>query len=228
MIAEEYQNDYTPQVSIPKGITISRILNCFKKAVPFFSNAISDSLLVKPLNEDKFTQVFVEQVDIQLRKEELSIGVKNQYSDLFWGTKGKPDFYFHLLEEGKVAEPIFIVEAKRLPAYATINEKEYVIGQAENGGLERFKIEKHGKGQTTFGMLGFIEEEDFSAWLSRINDWIQTLSLEKDSIWYADEIISNTETKISYSYLTSTLKTISNLKMSAHHFWVACNSTATI
>ncbi len=220
MIAEEYQNNHTPIVSIPKGNTIGKILSCFKKAAPFFNTAISDPSLLKPLNEDKFTQIFVEQVDIQLRKDELSIGVKNQYSDLFWGTKGKPDFYFHLLEEGKVVEPIFIVEAKRLPAYSVAAEKEYVIGQNQNGGLERFKIEKHGKGQTAFGLLGFVEENDFGFWLAKINDWIQTLSQETGSIWFADELITNIETKAIYSYLNSTLNTITERRLAAHHFWI--------
>lgn len=226
MIAEEYHNDHTPNVSIPKGITIRKILNCFKKATPFFGKIINDPALAKPLNEDKFTQVFVEQVDIQMRKEELSIGVKNQYSDLFWGTKGKPDFYFHSLEEGMVAEPIFIVEAKRLPSYSTASEKEYVIGQDKNGGLERFKIEKHGKGQSEFGMIGFVEENDFDFWLSKVNEWILDLSKQASSIWLPEELVSTSETKSNYSYLSSIINTISRKKMSVHHFWIM-NANAT-
>lgn len=219
MIAEEYTNNYQPDVSIPKGTTISCILNCFKNAAPFFKIAIKQTNILLPINENKLTQIFVEQLRVQLRKEELSFNVGNQYSDLFHGTKGVPDFYFHNLEEGKTSVPLFIAEAKRLPAPDSINEREYVIGKKQNGGMERFKIGKHGKGLEECGLLGFVEEKTAAIWLETINGWITELA-KSTSQWKKDEALTAKHNEASYSYLSSNLRTTSNKNIILHHFWI--------
>lgn len=221
MIAERdlsNENECIPS-SIEKGVTVLCILDCLIKTTYFFKKAIAQPDIVKPLNENKLTQIFVEQLDVQLRKKSVSFGVKNQYSDIFFKTKGIPDFYFHFLEEGKTSKPFFIVEAKRLPAYEKINEKEYVIGHNKNGGMERFKIEKHGKGQSECGMLGFIETENSNYWLTKINGWLEELS-KSDESWAKDEALIEIESQMAYTYLNSIvhIKTKRDLKL--HHFWI--------
>lgn len=226
MIAEEYNYNYQPLSSIPKGTAIGCIIDCFKKTVPFFKTALIQPDILKPLNENKLTQIFVEQLKVQLRKKQVAFDVSNQYSDIFFGTKGIPDFYFHNLEEGKISIPLFIVEAKRLPAPQLVNEMEYVKGQKNNGGIERFKTAKHGKGLLECGMIGYIEKEDASIWLNKINEWIKNL-IDTDRNWNLTEILSKKETSDEFTYLLSVVNTHDQRSLPLHHFWVDLKSSVT-
>ncbi len=187
MIAEELIENEIPDISAKTGTTVEYITQAIKDTCAPFKKAANQPNILKPLNENKLTQIFVEQVEVKI-KSNPHVGVKNQYSDLFLGTKGIPDFYFHKVEEGVVHEPIFIVEAKRLPSQ--IFETEYVKGKNQNGGIERFKNEKHGKGLSECGMLGFIEKESISFWLAKINKWLEDLSMS-DVNWSKDEMVKN-------------------------------------
>jgi len=205
-----------PEISAELGKTITIIVQAVKSSCVPFKKAIGQSNIILPLNENKLTQIFVEQVEVQI-KSQLSIGVKNQYSDLFHGTKGIPDFYFHAVEEGVIHEPLFVVESKRLPSPNF--EKEYVIGEKRNGGIERFKIEKHGKGLRHCGLLGFIEKFSSEFWFKTINSWILELS-RTDSSWTKNEILEIKESMPDYLYSTSTAKRISTESVLLHHFWI--------
>lgn len=211
----------TPVMSIGKGSSISCIINLYKQTTDPFKKAILSTNIKSPLNENQLTQIFVEQIDVQIRNLNYSFGVKNQYSDIFYGTRGVPDFYFHRLEEGNVSEPLFVVEAKRLPAPIPPNnrEKEYVIGDNKNGGIERYKTGKHGVGLNECGILGFIEKNDFPHWLTTINTWIQEQA-KIDNTWNISEILNEIETQNGCSYLNSLAirKPKNDLKL--HHFWI--------
>ena len=174
----------------------------------------------KKLEENDLTQIFVEQVDIQMAKIYSGIGVLNQYIDIFSESKGIPDFYFYVKEEGRTHTALFVVEAKRLPAPK--KTREYVIGSKNNGGIERYKKEIHGKNLADCGMLGFIEEYSCSYWLEQINRWIQYLA-ETDSMWNIDEQLVLEEGAADYSYLMSIVhKKTKNENTSLHHWWIIC------
>jgi len=99
MVADD-NNTYTivnPDLTDNKGKIMSIILNSMKNASIPFINACHQSDLHLPLNENQLTQIFVEQVEVKI-KSCPNIGVKNQYSDIFAGTKGVPDFYFHKVD----------------------------------------------------------------------------------------------------------------------------------
>ena len=194
MTAEE-ELSQSPELSssIQKGTTASYIVKTIKESPGNFKSALETPGIVKPLNENKLTQILVEQIDIVLRKSGVSIFVQNQYSDIFLGSKGIPDFYFYKGEEGRTNEPLFIVEAKRLTTTFPIErKKEYVIGATDNGGIERFKLGIHGKGHSECGIVGYIEEEDADYWLKTINKWIEDLAKD-DAFWNTDEKISEEE-----------------------------------
>ena len=143
-------------------------------------------------SEKSLVQEFVIQNDIQLRKHINSIRIDKEYTDNFYKTKGIPDFAFLPIEEGASHEPLFVVEAKILPApdNKIHREKEYVIGSNKNGGIERFKKGKHGVGQNDCGLLGFINDENtIDDWIKQINLWIVDLSRYKPSIWSDEEIL---------------------------------------
>ena len=217
MIAEESIYKGKPDISAKKGTSQAYIVKSIKDACAAFKAACNNPKIQKPLNENKLTQIFVEQVEVKIKANQF-IGVKNQYSDIFYGSTGIPDFYFHKVEEGVSHEPLFVVEAKRLPSPTF--ETEYVKGQNNNGGIERFKTGKHGKGLTECAIVGFIEKETSDAWLKKINDWIKGLAKTDDKHWDKDEVLKELEKDTSHVYLNSIAYTKKPKKVSLHHIWV--------
>ena len=221
MIAEENNKtiQQTPESTVRKGTTVANIISYMKRAVLPFKNACCQTDLHRPLNENKLTLIYVEQVEVFV-KPISALGVKNQYSDTFLGTKGIPDFYFHIVEEGKHHKPLFVVEAKLLPAPSPISrEQEYVKGNKNNGGIERFKTGKHGTGLHKCGMLGFVEQETFDFWKQRINTWISNLSIT-DDFWQTDEILTEVETETDFAVLQSIAHRKPQKNIYLHHLWI--------
>jgi len=219
MIAEEPILQNIPDLSVSTGKTMSFIIETILGVSTAFKKAIKQSNLIKPFNENKLTQIFVEQIEVRVKPNPF-VGVKNQYSDLFFGTKGIPDFYFHVVEEGISHLPLFVVESKRLPSPSY--EKEYVIGEKRNGGIERFKLEKHGKGLTNCGMLGFIEKDRLDFWLKSVNIWIEELS-KFDNSWKIDEKLREVSGQSCNMHLNSIVHTLNSGDMLLHHFWIILN-----
>jgi len=206
----------TPVLTDCKGAIIATIIGCMKLAISPFKNARSQPNLHHPLNENKLTQIYVEQVEVFI-KPISNLGVKNQYSDIFFGTRGVPDFYFHIVEEGKHHKPLFIVEAKRLPAPGQQREREYVAGRT--GGIERYKRGSHGTGLDECGMLGFVEEDTFSFWEQNINTWITELS-STTAFWQPDEILGESEEEKDFATFRSIAYREHQEVISLHHLWI--------
>lgn len=220
MIAEEYNYYQEPEISIPKGKTISFIVKTIKEVPENFISALKNVDIIKPLNENKLTQILVEQINAVLLEKGISILAQNQYNDLFYGIKGIPDIYFNEIEKGKTNKPLFVVESKILPAPPPkIREKEYVIGENKNGGIERFKIERHGKGLNECGLVGFVESENFDFWKDKVNGWINDIS-NNDDFWNADEkVIMKENTNIS-AFLHSIAHRKEANDLLLYHFWI--------
>lgn len=230
MIIDEQHNNAVPISSISKTTTIQKIINSVKITSPYFKKAISDSRILKPINENKYTQVFVQQLNIQLIKANYTFLAGEQYSELFHKVKGIPDLYFYNLEEGITNTALFVIEAKILPTPSpTKREKEYVIGENFkasgekecNGGIERFKIEKHGFTLKESGLIAFVENDNFTNWINKINIWIEDLSKTK-SDWSIDEKLNNLEIDVDndYSYSKSRAKIDVSKEILLHHFWI--------
>lgn len=205
--------DIKPQSTLKKIIE-----SIYATYVPFI-DALKSHPNSSLSSERSLVQEFVAQNDYQLRKLVDSIRVDKEYTDNFHGTKGIPDFAFFALEEGLSNEPIFIVEAKILPApnNKKQREKEYVVGHNNNGGVERFKLGRHGLGLNHCGLLGFINnDETIDAWIDRINSWIIELSLDKPSRWYKEEILE----KVENSNQILSIARRSSDDVCLHHFFV--------
>ncbi len=219
MIAEE-QFDNTREKfesSIPLGKTIATIINSFKITTPYFKTHISQ-FTPKILNEEKLTQEFVSLLRRKTADYPFLIGQEKK--DLYNHSKGRSDFYFYWKEETATTESFFDVESKILTdRFPKDRKKEYVIGNKNNGGIERYKIERHGKGLGECGMFGFVEKENFEFWITTINKWIENLA-ESDSSWNKDEVLRKEENQTEFTYLKSEVHTISTRVIKLHHFWI--------
>lgn len=218
MIVDEPKNTALPVSTCDKRTTITNILDIIGKSAPFFKIAIANPDIVKPINENKYSQVLIEQINTQLIKAGYTFLANAQYSELFLKVKGIPDFYFYFLEEGTTSSAIIVAEAKILPAPTTDREKEYVKGATNNGGIERFKTKKHGSGMPEALLVAFILDDNHNDWHKKVNSWIDDLVLV-DHFWKKEEQLDNLVIQAHFSYTTSQAFTISD-PVKLHHFWI--------
>ncbi|HBC38893.1 hypothetical protein [Limibacterium fermenti] len=223
MIAEEnLSNKSNHKVSISNTNIISLINRLMRRTVSNFKDYIvSDFYKKRKLNEDDFTQIYIEQAQILIRSYDYPFNINGQYRDITYQSKGFSDFYFYPNEQNISLASLFSVECKRLPSPEKSREKEYVIGEKNNGGIERYKTEKHGKGLFNCGLLGFVENNDFDHWNTTINKWIYDLT-KTTSDWKKDEVLSEIESNTDYCVL----KSIAHRKeddICLTHLWIKIN-----
>ncbi|WP_298139598.1 hypothetical protein [Flavobacterium sp.] len=126
--------------------------------------------------------------------------------------------------------PFCFVEAKRLPTPLSNGrqETEYVCynDSTKQGGIERFKTEKHG-GKEKLNqsiMLGYIQENNFSFWHSKVNSWIDE-KINLTSNWQdEDKLIQNVSfVKSNVSMYTSIHSRSVLQKIKLIHYWIDLN-----
>jgi hypothetical protein len=208
--------------SFPRNAILELIFKSIENTVIPFVNTVKPH--INTFNEDAFTQEFVEKNDFQLSKLTNCIGVKNQYKDLIYKTNGIPDIYYHFKEEEGVRKPIFIIEAKVLPAPSSIRSKEYVIGYykksgSASGGIQRFKIEKHGKGQTNCGLIAYVVKDKADTWHKMVNTWIEEIQPR----WDTKELLTVEIKDERYCRLTSKVLRKTENELNLYHFWININ-----
>ena len=129
-------------------------------------------------NEDIITR------DMSLYLNDNSIRTSNDFQFVFVNQDNRSDIGVHIRYNYKTNKNLFCwIEAKRLPTpqEKDRDEREYVfvdhsMGYKGNGGVERFKLNKHGGGMPVAIMLGYVQSESFDHWNYKINEWIRTCS----------------------------------------------------
>lgn len=224
MIAEEnIFNSYRPDIELSKSKMISLIKLCMAETVVHFKIYLKSGFHKKTnLNENDLTQEFTKQAQILIRKKDYPFNIEGQYQDVYNLSKGFSDFFFYPNEQNVALASLFSVESKRLRTTETSREKEYVIGEKNNGGIERYKTEKHGKGLMECGLIGFIEENDFNHWHTTINSWIVDLANISNSNWKKDEVLSEIENNNDYCIFKSIAhRDVDDINLT--HFWISIN-----
>lgn len=223
MIAEENcSKKYNPNISVSSTNTILLIKELMADTIPYFKAYLNSGFHKKEnLNEEELTQFFTKQAQILIRKKDYPFNIEGEYKDVYNLSKGFSDFFFYPNEQNVSTASIFSVESKRLPSPTNSREKEYVIGDNNNGGIERYKTEKHGKGLFECGLLGFIEQENSKHWLKVINNWIMDLS-KVDSNWNQEEFLSEIESKTDFCILQS-MAYRQDGDINLHHLWIKLN-----
>lgn len=128
--------------------------------------------------------------------------------------------------------PLVKFEAKRLSTtLSKKREKEYVIGEYENGrqtknsgGIERFKNLRHGKDVDFAGIIGYVQTDTFKYWGDMVNGWIrEEIESPKDSTlsWNDSDYLTtlwSTDKLCTYKS-NSKRKCLNNLNL--FHIWVS-------
>jgi hypothetical protein len=130
---------------------------------------------------------------------------------------------FPASEEDDYTKKITVFECKRLPAPSSDRENEYIIGKL--GGIQRFKLEKHGAKHEIVGMVGYIQAGEIKGNLDKINDCIIDLRLKTSDgtlKWDEDEILTMHEDDISMGvcHSLSVHQRVTLSPVTIHHLWI--------
>jgi hypothetical protein len=131
--------------------------------------------------------------------------------------KSGPDILIFASPYIAFSEPLFFIEAKRLPPTSS---RDYV-----NSGIGRFKNKEHGKNHDIAAMLGYVQKEDFNYWYGKVNSWIDDLIANpNDCIGWSEQdkitIIQVSE----FGEYKSTHSRIKINPITLYHFWInLCN-----
>ena len=224
MIAEQnIFNSAQPNIELPKNKIVTLVKDCMVETVVYFKIYLKSGFHKKKnLNENDLTQEYTKQAQILIRTRNYPFNVEGQYQDVYNHSKGFSDFFFYPNEQNVSLSSIYSVESKRLPSPKTSREKEYVIGDKNNGGIERYKTEKHGKSLMECGLIGFVEDKDFKHWHTTINDWITDLAKNSKTDWKIDELLSEIESNIDYCILQSIAhRQVDDINLT--HIWISIN-----
>ena len=131
--------------------------------------------------------------------------------------KSGPDILIFASPYIAFSEPLFVIEAKRLPPTSS---RDYV-----SSGISRFKNKEHGKKHDIASMLGYVQKKDFNYWYGKVNSWIDDLIANpNDCIGWSEQdkitIIQVSE----FGEYKSTHSRIRINPITLYHFWInLCN-----
>jgi hypothetical protein len=124
-------------------------------------------------------------------------------------------------------ESVLPIECKRLPTPKDANrdEREYVRSdRGSTGGIQRFKAGHHGAAHAVAGMIAYIQEEDATIWLERVNCWVDALATEVATWTSTDRLHLRNLSASSLTVLQSTHSRGKGLAdITLLHLWVAMN-----
>jgi len=131
--------------------------------------------------------------------------------------KSGPDILIFASPYIAFSEPLFFIEAKRLPPTSS---RDYV-----NSGIGRFKNKEHGKNHDIAAMLGYVQKEDFNYWHDKINSWIDNLIVNPNDFigWSEQDKITIIQVS-EFGEYKSTHSRIKINPITLYHFWInVCN-----
>ncbi|MGB2809500.1 MAG: hypothetical protein WBC22_17290 [Sedimentisphaerales bacterium] len=127
--------------------------------------------------------------------------------------KEGPDILIFASPYKAFSEPLFFIEAKRLPPTSS---RDYV-----NSGIGRFKNKEHGKNHDIAAMLGYVQKEDFNYWYGKVNSWIDDLIANPNDFigWSEQDKITIIQVSEFGEYKsTHSRKKINTITL--YHFWI--------
>lgn len=189
--------------SLPKEQTIKTIL----KSLHVHLLQFEKSFLLEGL--------LIQQEDDISRKLALYLDDKMENLLVQCDAKKGADFIIYVKPFVLSADPIFLMEAKRLPP---TNNKDYV--QGSTGGIERFKREQQGYGKHLMksAMIGYIQQHSKAQWLEKVNTWVdEMIKKDTDLNWNKnDKLVADKEV----ADFISQHERVTQSLLTLYHFWL--------
>lgn len=87
------------------------------------------------------------------------------------------------------------IECKRLPMpepkRKDRDNREYLFDQHKSaGGIQRFKLGNHGANHSLCAMIAYVQADDVPAWHSRVNEWVNDLTVANEAGWSANDALT--------------------------------------
>jgi len=196
-----------PDFSLPEHQTVKRILLFLRDVLPDFEHDFKTAKPEIHLEDDISKQL------------SLFFQLKAKSENLLFDFNPRigVDFGIHVSPFKLGAEPIFVIEAKRL------SKKHYDYVRGDTGGIERFKRECFGFGKhlSTSAMIGYIQELNHEYWEQKINFWIEEARLNDRDIIWTEEHKLIAENNFSH-YISKHTRT-SGTTIMLYYFWLSLN-----
>ena len=196
-----------PDFSLPEHQTIKRILLFLKNVLPDFEH---DFKIERPRIhlEDDISEQLLLYFQIKAKDENLLFS---------FNAKKGVDFRIQVAPFKLGADPIFVIEAKRL------SKQHYDYVRGDTGGIERFKRECFGFGKhlSMSAMVGYIQDQKKEHWLQKVNFWIDDLINKDTNITWTEEDKLIAKNDLSH-YISKHLR-MSGTTITLYHFWIELN-----
>ena len=140
------------------------------------------------------------------------------------GTNFKPDIGVTIGYKNQSVpekQSFFQIECKRLSTSLKHEGKEYVRGLEENtGGIERFKNNKHGEHLYEAALIGYVQNDSFENWHTKINNWVQYEIDNTNSTWtITDKLLEEYQNALLHKY-SSICNRVSGSPIVLQHFFI--------
>ncbi len=194
-----------PEIDSSKK-AIDKVVTFLDTYLPKFPSVFKNKTIkTKLTHEDDVSQMLSFHLNRQAHKSNLFF-IHFQYR--YIKTRRSSDFGILTIEDNEpndLDKAFFVMEAKwlPLPKIDKNREKEYVIGNPEGGGIERFKRGNHGAGLSKSAMVAYVQSETCYHWQTKVNGWIQDLidvPISEDIEW------NNTDLLVFQSQFDTTFK----------------------
>ena len=121
-------------------------------------------------------------------------------------------------------QPFPVLEGKRLPADRKSREREYVTGDKQSGGIQRFKLGLHGPTFRRAAIIAYVQEATCSLWLEANNGWIKELALVDNQAWTTSDqlnlVDANSELRSSRSSSNHSRVQSESNSIDLTHLWI--------
>ena len=208
MFANEKHSQIIGNPEIDSSIkAIDKVVTFLDTYLPKFPSVFKNKTIkTKLTHEDDISQTLATYLDRQSRNDNFLL-IHFQYR--YFKTRRSSDFGIIEVEDNSpsdIDKAFFVLEAKHLPLPKPVKtrEKEYVIGNPNGGGIERFKRGDHGTDLSESAMVAYVQSETCPHWQTKVNGWIQDLidaPISKNIEWNnADLLVLESQLDTTFKY----------------------------
>lgn len=207
----------------PKNAQFNKVIEFVKTIIPKFADfAMQD----KSKNENALNSKLTRFIN---NAAESFFANRESMEDEARGNSPAADIGIYLKVDDIGIDPplITVFEGKRLSIkLPKKRHQEYVIGHEEKkkhvpcGGIERFKLGKHGSRLNNAGMIGYIQDGTAEIWHEKVNTWVCGLCNKTvETKWSEEERLTPKQKNGKVAEYTSTVNR-ADRKLHLTHLWI--------